>query len=284
MLGTAQTVIYQKIREAIDSIQKRSELRPEIGVILGSGLGTVAELITESVIVPYTEIPHFHPTTIEGHPGRLILGRFQGVSCVFLQGRFHLYEGHPMEDVVFPTRTISGLGIHTLVLTNAAGGVNTSFRPGDLMIIEDHINMMGDNPLKGPNLAQLGPRFPDLSEAYNRTCIDTLKKTADELGIECRTGVYAGMLGPTYETPAEIRMLRMVGVDAIGMSTVPESIAANHLGVRVSGISVIANYAAGLGGHKLSHQEVVANSRSGAEKLKRLLAVAIPRMVHGRTS
>jgi purine-nucleoside phosphorylase len=272
--------IYQKIQEAVEAIQSRSKVSPQVGLILGSGLGAIAERMTDSVVVPYTEVPHFHGTSVEGHAGQMILGRFEGIPAVVLQGRFHLYEGYSMEDVVFPTRTVCGLGIQTLVLTNAAGGVNTRFRPGDLMTIEDHLNLMGDNPLKGPNLAQLGPRFPDLSEAYSRECTAIFDSCAAELGIPLHHGVYAGLLGPTYETPAEIRMFRALGADAVGMSTVPESIAANHLGVRVAGISCITNLAAGLSPQKLTHQEVIENSRAGAEKLKRLLTAAVPKLVH----
>ena len=275
-----QPTIYQKIREAVDAIQNRSGITPEIGIILGSGLGAIAEQLTDSVVMAYTEIPHFHGTSVEGHAGQMILGKFQGIPAVILQGRFHLYEGYSMEDVVFPTRTVCGLGVQTLLLTNAAGGINTRFRPGDLMLIEDHLNLMGDNPLKGPNLAQLGPRFPDLSEAYSKTCLDVLRKCAEELKLPVHSGVYAGLLGPTYETPAEIRMYRTLGADAVGMSTVPESIAANHLGVRVAGISCITNLAAGLSPQKLSHQEVIDNSKFGAEKLKVLLEKAIPKLVH----
>jgi purine-nucleoside phosphorylase len=189
-----------------------------------------------------------------------------------------------MTDVVFPTRTICGLGIHTVVLTNAAGGVNTRFRPGDLMLIEDHLNLMGDNPLMGPNLAQLGPRFPDLSEAYNRVCFEAFKQTAKEVGIEVHQGVYGGLLGPTYETPAEIRMLRTLGADAVGMSTVPESIAANHLGVRVAGVSCITNLGAGLSPQKLTHQEVIDNSRASAAKLKKLLEATVPKLSMSKKS
>lgn len=276
----SQPTIYEKIRAAVEAVQARTPIKPEIGVILGSGLGSVAEQVTDQVIIPYTEIPYFHGTSIEGHAGQMIIGHFHGVPTVFLQGRFHRYEGYPMEDVVFPTRAVCGMGVQTLVLTNAAGGINTRYRPADLMIIEDHLNLMGDNPLKGPNLAQLGPRFPDLSEAYSRVCIETMKACAAELGVQVHTGVYAGLLGPTYETPAEIRMYRTLGADAVGMSTVPEAIAANHLGVRVAGISCITNLAAGLSPHKLTHQEVIENSRLGAEKMKRLLETAIPRLVH----
>jgi purine-nucleoside phosphorylase len=281
----SQLTIYQKIREAVGAIEAVAKDRaglskPAIGVILGSGLGSIAEGLEDSVVVPYTDIPHFHGTSIEGHEGRLVLGRFHGIPTVFLQGRFHLYEGYPMEEVVFPTRTICALGIQTLVLTNAAGGVNTRYRPGELMLIEDHLNLMGDNPLKGPNLAQLGPRFPDLSEAYSRECLGTLRECARKIGIEVHSGVYAGLLGPTYETPAEIRMYRTLGADAVGMSTVPEAIAANHLGVRVAGVSCITNLAAGLSPQRLTHDEVIENSRVGARNLKRLLDAAIPMLVH----
>lgn len=281
----SEPTIYQKIKDAVGAIQSRCSSNPAlaspaIGVVLGSGLGPIADEMTDSIIIPYTDIPFFHGTSVEGHAGKMILGNFHGTPTVFLQGRFHLYEGYSMEDVVFPTRTICGLGIQTLILTNAAGGVNTRYRPGDIMLIEDHLNLMGDNPLKGPNLAQLGPRFPDLSEAYSKTCVHTLEQTATELDIPVHKGVYAGLLGPTYETPAEIRMYRTLGADAVGMSTVPESIAANHLGVRVAGLSCITNLAAGLSPQKLTHQEVIENSRIGAEKMKRILKIAIPRLVH----
>ncbi|MCM2278768.1 MAG: purine-nucleoside phosphorylase [Oligoflexia bacterium] len=279
-----EPTIYQKIREAVEAIQKHSGDRfpqgPAIGVILGSGLGSIADEATDTVTIPYTDIPHFHGTSVEGHAGKMILGNFHGTPTVFLQGRFHLYEGYRMADVVFPTRAVCGLGIQTLVLTNAAGGVNTRYRPADLMLIEDHLNLMGDNPLKGPNLAQLGPRFPDLSEAYSHECLHVLEQCAEELRIPVHRGVYAGLLGPTYETPAEIRMYRALGADAVGMSTVPETIAANHLGVRVAGLSCITNLAAGLSPQKLTHQEVIENSRLGAEKMKRILRAAIPRLVH----
>lgn len=275
-----KTTIYQKIRDAVQAIQKKTSIRPEIGVILGSGLGSIADQVTDGVIIPYTQIPHFFGTSVEGHAGQMIIGNFRDVPTVFLQGRFHYYEGYGMDEVAFPTRALAGLGIHTLVLTNAAGGVNTRYRPADLMLIEDHLNLMGDNPLKGPNLAELGPRFPDLSEAYSRKCLEILERTAAEIGIPVHKGVYAGLLGPTYETPAEIRMFRTLGADAVGMSTVPESIAANHLGLRVCGISCITNLAAGISPHKLSHQEVIDNSRIGASKMAKLLEAAIPRLIH----
>ena len=275
---------YQKLREAVAAIQKRTQHKPVIGVILGSGLGSIAQAAEQSVTIPYSEIPHFHSTSVEGHAGQIIIGIYQGVPTVFLQGRFHLYEGFPMSDVAFPTRVICALGIETLILTNAAGGINARFRPGDIMLIEDHLNLMGNNPLIGPNLSQLGPRFPDLSEAYSKNCIEILEGAAQELSITLQKGVYVGLLGPTYETPAEVRMLRILGADAVGMSTVPETIAANHLGVRVAGISCIANLAAGMMPQKVTHQEVIENSKLGVGKIESLLKVAIPRMVNKRVS
>lgn len=277
--ATSSHQVYQKIREAVAAIQGKTAIRPRIAVILGSGLGSLAEQATDAAVIPYTEIPHFHGTSVEGHAGKMILGLFQGIPTVFLQGRFHVYEGYPMEDVVFPTRTVAALGVETLVLTNAAGGVNTRYRPGDLMLIEDHLNLMGDNPLKGPNIAELGPRFPDLTEAYDRKCIQSLEDAGKALDIPLHKGVYGAVLGPTYETPAEIRMFRTLGADAIGMSTVPETIAANHLGVRVCGVSVITNLGAGLSPNKLTHQEVMENSKLGALKLRKLLESAIPQLV-----
>jgi purine-nucleoside phosphorylase len=281
-MSQSPTAIYQKIREAVQAIQARSSVTPKLGLVLGSGLGSIAAKVTDPVLIPYTEIPGFHPTSVEGHPGRLILGHFQGVPIVVLQGRFHHYEGYPMEDVVFPTRVVCALGIETLVLTNAAGGINTRYMPGELMIIEDHLNLMGDNPLRGPNLSQLGPRFPDLTEAWSQECVQALLQTGTELQIPLHRGVYAGLLGPTYETPAEVRMLRGLGADAVGMSTVPECIAANHLGVRVAGVSCITNQGAGLSPTKLTHDEVIENSKKGAEQMTRLLESALPRLVKKR--
>jgi purine-nucleoside phosphorylase len=280
-----KTKTLQKIREAVESIQTKSgwgplKRKPEIGIVLGSGLGAIADQMTESTKIAYSEIPHFHGTAVEGHAGQLILGFMSGVPTVLLQGRFHFYEGYSMEDVVLATRTLCALGIHTLILTNAAGGINAQLSPGDLMLIDDHLNLMGDNPLRGPNVSELGPRFPDLTEAYNYECLAVLQSTLKELEIPYQQGVYAGLLGPTYETPAEVRMLRTLGADAVGMSTVPECIAANHMGVRVAGISCITNLAAGLSPHKLSHQEVMAVSQQGSQKISRLITSALPKLAH----
>lgn len=275
--------IYQKLKETTDTIRAKAKgFQPEMGIILGSGLGSIADKIENPIIISYTEIPHFHGTSVEGHAGKLILGKIAGVSIACLQGRFHVYEGYAMSDVVLPTRTLCALGIKTLILTNAAGGVNTRYRPGDLMIIDDHLNLTGDNPLKGPNMAELGPRFPDMTEAYSRDCVQALEQTAAELSIPLQKGVYAGLLGPTYETPAEVRYLRVLGTDAVGMSTVPEAIAANHLGVRVVGISCITNLAAGMSPTKLTHAEVVQNVKLSVDKLDRLLHAVIPKLVYGK--
>jgi len=277
--------VYDNILEAVDAIKYRcGDFQPEIGVILGSGLGSITNHIEDPVSISYTEVPHFHGTSVEGHAGKIVVGKFHGVPTVFLQGRFHVYEGYPMDEVVFPTRTICALGIKTLILTNASGGINTRYRPGDIMVIEDHINLMGDNPLKGPNLAELGPRFPDMSEAYSKECVQIFESCAEELGIELKKGIYAGVLGPTYETPAEVRMLRTLGGDAVGMSTVPEAIAANHLGVRVAGLACITNLAAGLSPRKLTHQEVVENVKLSVGSLDKLLEKAIPKLVYRKVT
>jgi purine-nucleoside phosphorylase len=278
-----QTGIYRKIKESVEAIRSRCSLEPEIGIIIGSGLGGLVKDLDNPTVIPYCDIPHFHGTTTEGQSGQLTLGLFHGVPAVFLKGRCHLYEGYPMEDVVYPTRTICGLGIKTIIISSAAGGLNPEFEPGDLMLLKDHINLMGDNPLKGSQIAQLGPRFPDLSQAYSLSCNEILQKAASTLGIRIHQGVYAGMLGPTYETPAEVRMLKIIGADAVGMSAVPESIAANHLGVQVIGLMCITNRAAGLSDKKLTHQDVIENSKATAAMVSRLLAEAIPQLVHKPT-
>ncbi|MBC7385210.1 MAG: purine-nucleoside phosphorylase [Cryobacterium sp.] len=273
--------MHDQILEAVSAIKYRvGGSQPEIGIVLGSGLGLIIEQILDPVTIPYSEIPSFHGTSAEGNAGKMIFGKFHGVMCAFLVGRFHVYEGYPMSEVVFPVRTLCALGIKTLLLTNASGGINTRFRPGDLMLIEDHLNLMGDNPLKGPNLNELGPRFPDMTEAYSKDCRSVFEAAAVEIGIDLKRGVYAGVLGPTYETPAEIRMLRILGADAVGMSTVPEAIAANHLGVRVAGIACITNLASGLSARRLRHTEVVENVKLSARQLARLLEKAIPQLVY----
>ena len=248
--------MYHKIEEAAQYLKSKIAMTPEVGIVLGSGLGIYVDQIEERVTIPYTDIPHFHRTTVEGHDGRLIFGKVRGKTVVAMSGRLHAYEGYPMEDVVLAIRVMALLGVKTLFVTNASGGINQDFHPGDLVMIEDHINMSGRNPLVGPNLAELGPRFPDMSEAYPKNLRDLVSSSAAKHGITIKSGVYCWLLGPTYETPAEIRMLSKLGGDMVGMSTVPEVIAAAHLGIRVAGVACITNYAAGLKPEKLNHADV----------------------------
>jgi purine-nucleoside phosphorylase len=245
-----------KIIESSQYILSKISTKPRIGMVLGSGLGIYVDQIQNKTIIPYQDIPHFKKTSVEGHEGRLILGEVHGVPVAALQGRLHAYEGYPMEEIVHPVRTLAALGIEMLFLTNASGGINFNYHPGDLVAISDHINLSGRNPLVGPNIAELGPRFPDMTQAYDPELIELMQKVAKHHHVEMQTGVYCSVLGPTYETPAEIRMLRAIGGDLVGMSTVPEVIAANHLGLKVAGVACITNYAAGIKSEKLSHADV----------------------------
>lgn len=230
--------------------------QPKLGVILGSGLGGFADTLEQSVAVDYAALPDFPHSSVQGHAGRLVLGYRKGVPIVAMQGRVHFYEGYPPWQVGFPTRVLARLGVKHLTVTNAAGGINLQFKVGDLMIITDHLNLSGFNPLVGPNDEAAGPRFPDMSHAYDPDAIRTLSASAFAESIPLRRGIYASLSGPSYETPAEIRMLRTLGADAVGMSTVPEVIIAAHMGVKVTGISCITNLAAGITSQKLSHDEV----------------------------
>lgn len=250
-------MLAEKIKETIGYIRTKTQVEPEIGLILGSGLGALAGEITNGVTIDYKDIPHFPVSTVEGHAGQLVIGDLQGKKVVAMQGRFHHYEGYSLQEVTYPVRVMQKLGVKILLVTNAAGGVNTDFVPGDLMVIRDHINLMGDNPLIGPNLEEFGPRFPDMSEAYNKPLRKLAEEVAKESGFKLKKGIYAGLKGPSYETPAEIRYLRAIGADAVGMSTVPEVIIANHGGMRVLGISCITNMAAGVLDVKLDHAEVM---------------------------
>lgn len=246
----------QKILEASQYIQSRIQKKPKVGLVLGSGLGIYVEQIQNKTIIPYSEIPHFRRTSVEGHEGRLIIGEVHGVTVAALQGRLHAYEGHPMEEIVLPVRTLAALGIEVLFLSNASGGINENFHPGDLVTITDHINLSGRNALVGPNIAELGPRFPDMSNAYDPELNSIIQQVAKTHHVDIKNGVYCSVLGPTYETPAEIRMIRIIGGDLVGMSTVPEVIAANHLGLKVAAVACITNYAAGIKQEKLSHADV----------------------------
>src|SRR3712207_6612714 len=263
--------LYSQIKEAAQYIKEKSKYTPEIGLILGSGLGAIGDKIEEAEYYPYGEIPHFPVSTEEGHAGRLVIGKLQGRVVVAMQGRFHFYEGYKMQEVTFPVRVVKLLGIEKLIVTNAAGAVNTSYKPGDLMLITDHINLMGANPLIGRNLSEFGVRFPDMSDPYNKELRNKVKEVAGSLGIELQEGVYAAMSGPTYETPAEIRMVRTLGGDAAGMSTVPEVIIAAHSGIKTVGISCMTNMAAGILDQPLDHEEVIETSERVRETFIKLM-------------
>jgi len=270
--------VYSAIRETVDLIRIRCRQQPVLGLILGSGLGAYADSIQNRTVIPFAELPHFPSSTVLGHSGNLIIGNAEGVTVAALQGRVHLYEGYSIKEVSFPARVLGSLGIRRLIVTNAAGGINTAFKPGDLMLINDHINLMGANPLTGPNLDELGPRFPDMSEAYDSEMRGIALDVARQKGIPLRQGVYIGLCGPSYETPAEIRMCRALGADAVGMSTVPEVIVANHMGIRVLGISCITNMAAGILPQKLTHKEVLDTTEMTKEKFRSLLEGIISRL------
>jgi purine-nucleoside phosphorylase len=243
-------------------IQERAQVQPKVGMILGSGLNPLAEAVDGKVVVPYGEVPHFPVATVEGHVGRLIVGRLEGQAVVAMQGRSHYYEGYSMAEIGFPVRVMQVLGIETLIVTNAAGGLNPEFRAGDVMLITDHINLIGMgglNPLRGPNLDEFGPRFPDMSQAYDLGLQAIAKQVAAEANVPLRQGVYVGLAGPSFETPADLRFLHMIGADAVGMSTVPEVTVARHGGTRVLGFSGISNVAlvAGTAPAETTHEEVL---------------------------
>lgn len=250
--------------------EKTNNFNPEIGIILGSGLGELADEYCD-IAISYNEIPNFIKSTVKGHKGRLVFAQINGKRVVMMQGRNHFYEGHKMSEITYPVKVMKKLGVKTLVLTNAAGAVNESYRPADLMIITDHINHMGTNPLIGPNDETLGERFPDMTEVYNRTLIELAQKCAQKLGIDIQKGVYWANSGPSYETPAEINMIRKLGGDAVGMSTVPEAIVANYCGMNILGISCITNAASSSGGSKLSHEEVIDAANKAKIKFKSLI-------------
>ncbi|MBS5909526.1 MAG: purine-nucleoside phosphorylase [Paenibacillus macerans] len=272
------TLTIGMIRDAADYIRSRAAHTPKVGLILGSGLGVLADRIEQPVTIAYKDIPYFPQSTVEGHAGELLIGTIQGTAVVLMKGRFHMYEGYGPELTAFPVRVMKELGVSTLLVTNAAGGVNTSYSPGGLMLISDHINLTGKNPLIGPNDGELGPRFPDMSQAYSRRLRETARQVAGEKGVPLQEGVYAGLLGPSYETPAEIRMLHTLGADAVGMSTVSEVIVARHAGLEVLGISCISNMAAGILDQPLSHAEVMETTDRVREKFLSLVLAIIPKM------
>jgi len=285
---------YEKAFEAAEFIKSKYNREIKAAVVLGSGLGAFADEVENPVVIPYEEIPHFSKSTVEGHAGRLVLGEVEGISVAVQQGRFHYYEGYDIEQVVFPVRTFGVLGIKNLILTNAAGSTNTDFAQGSLMLIRDHINLTGINPLRGKNDERFGVRFPDMTEIYaldyQEIVMDEAKKMAQERAARreaetgqkqpidyfLRRGVYCGLIGPSYETPAEIRMFRLFGIDALGMSTVAEAITARHIGMKVIGISCITNMAAGISDDIIHHEEVMETGAKVAKTFKELLRRVIP--------
>jgi purine-nucleoside phosphorylase len=254
----ASTSLYERAEHAARIIRSRISVEPRIALVLGSGLGGFADDFDEAVAIPYEDIPGFVRSTAQGHAGRLVIGKVEGIPVLAMQGRVHYYEGYSLEEVTFPIRVFNLLGIKTLVLTNAAGGINVQLTQGALMVISDHVNLMGVNPLRGPNDERFGPRFPDMSAVYSHELQELVVEEAKAINVEVRRGVYGGLSGPSYETPAEILLLRNLGADAVGMSTVPEAIVARHMGIEVLGISCITNMAAGISDTPINHEEVMA--------------------------
>ena len=272
--------LYDRASEAARQILATAKTqKPRVAVVLGSGLGGVAKAVEEPTEIPYSEIPHFATSTVQGHDGKLVAGTVAGVEVVLMKGRFHFYEGYSMEEVTFPVRVFNILGIRSLILTNAAGGVAPYLSTGSLMAITDHINLMAENPLRGPNDERFGSRFPDMTGVYTPDYLETAHEVAREIGVVLREGVYVGLRGPTYETPAEIRMLRKLGADAVGMSTVPEATVARHCGIKVLAISCITNVAAGLSNAEIKHEEVMTVGQQAGKQLADLIVRVIPRIV-----
>lgn len=272
--------LYDRASEAARYIMAKAKARtPRVAVVLGSGLGGVAEAVQDGVEIPYSEIPHFVTSTVQGHEGKLIIGSCGGVDVVLLKGRVHFYEGYSMEEVTLPVRVFNVMGIRSLILTNAAGGAAPHLLTGSLMAITDHINLMGENPLRGPNDDRFGARFPDMTGVYTPSYVEAAHEIAREMGVVLFEGVYMALRGPTYETPAEIRMMRKLGADAVGMSTVPEATVARHCGMNVLAISCITNVAAGLTSGEISHSDVMIVGESAGKHLAELIVRVIPRIV-----
>ncbi len=272
------SLLRQHMQEAVEVIRLTTSARPSIGIILGTGLGELAERIEQECAIPYENIPHFPVSTVESHRGRLIFGRLSGREVVAMQGRFHYYEGYTMQQITFPVRVMHALGVRTLIVSNAAGGLNPLFRRGDLMIIVDHINLMGDNPLIGPNDESLGPRFPDMSQPYSQRLIALAEELALELRLKVQKGVYVALTGPSLETRAEYRFLRFIGADAVGMSTVPEVIVARHMNMEVFGLSIITDECFPDALQPLSLEEVLQAARTAEPKMTRLISELVARL------
>ncbi len=270
-----EDTINRQLDEAAAFVEERISGKPEMAVVLGSGLGPLAELIKNPVRISYADIPHFAVSTVSGHAGELIYGDLNGRRIICMNGRVHYYEGYSFARITFPTKLFKRLGVKTLILTNAVGGINLDFAAGDLMIVTDHINMLGGNPLIGQNNDKLGPRFPDMSEVYSRRLQELARTTGKQMGLDLKSGVFVALSGPSYETPAEIRMLRMLGADAVGMSVVPEAIIANHMGLEILAISCVTNAAAGIEDQKLSHEDVKETAAQITERFTNLMSLII---------
>jgi purine-nucleoside phosphorylase len=270
--------MFERVEEAADAVRRRCGPPPQTAIVLGSGLGDFADTLDDAVAMPYGELPHWPASTVVGHAGRLVVGTRSGRRVAALAGRAHFYEGHPLQSVVFAVRVMARLGVQEVILTNAAGGINTSFAQGTLMVIDDHINMLGSNPLIGANDERFGPRFPDMSDVYSPRLREIAGEAARTRGVEISHGVYVAVHGPSYETPAEIRFFRTIGADAVGMSTVPEAIAARHLGLEVLGISCITNMAAGVLPQPLVHDEVMETARRVGRSFIALLEGILDRL------
>jgi purine-nucleoside phosphorylase len=277
-LPSTPTDIHARAEEAAAAIRAAGAEPPRIGIVLGSGLNELADRLPDGLTIPYERIPHFPRPTVAGHQGKVILGRLLGAPVLMLQGRFHYYEGHDLETVTFPVRVLQRLGVSTLILTAATGGIRADLRPGDLMVLSDHINLLGVNPLRGLNDERLGTRFPDMTEVYSARLRQIAREEAGTLAIRPVEGVYACMAGPSYETPAEIRMLRTLGADVVGMSTVPEAIVARHAGMDVMGVALVSNAAAGVLGTPITHEEVLEAGRKAAPMLAALIERVIARL------
>jgi len=269
-------ITLEKIKESADFIKERTKICPKIAITLGSGLGGLVNHLEVEEEFPYKDIPHFPQSTVKGHRGSLIFGKLNNVPIMALAGRFHYYEGYTMQEVVFPVQVMKELGVKKLILSNAAGGMNPTFKVGDIMIIKDHINMFGVNPLLGYNDDRIGPRFLDMSEAYSKSMIKLALVTAEKLAIHLQQGVYAGVTGPCYETPAEYRMFHILGADAVGMSTVPETITARHIGIEVFAFSVISDLGVIGQVEKISHEEVLAEAAKAEPKMVKLVYEMLP--------
>lgn len=274
--------MIENIQQAVEFVRTKISDTPDIGIILGSGLGDYVNSFSNPEIIPYTDIPHFPQSTVPGHKGRLVFQKTDGGMIVAMQGRFHYYEGYPMEQVTFPVRVLGMLGIQRLIVTNASGGINPDFAAGDLMLITDHINLMGVNPLRGSHREEYGQRFPNMTEGYNKEDSEIFEAVAQKLGITLKKGIYTGLSGPSYETPAEIRMLRLLGSDVVGMSTIPEVIVANQMRIRVSGVSCVTNtyLATGISSTALSHQEVMDTANRVKKQFIALLDGVIQEFGH----